>query len=191
MVNADEGVYIDGKKVNYAADFMDFPNTNFASTGLMDARDGVENGRYAAYVILPNNFSQAVTSINTKPEKASVVYKVADNLRSDVKEDILQDIRDFTTGLSTNISYIYVTSIINEFHGAQDGAETVLKNDEKELKEINDIDSQFLISDFLFPEVKREKWEVETVNFAQHFEKLNGTVTQINMEVMSNVHLRL
>lgn len=180
VVNADEGVYIDGKKVNYAADFMDFPNTNFASTGLMDARDGVENGRYAAYVILPNNFSQAVTSINTKPEKASVVYKVADNLRSDVKEDILQDIRDFTTGLSTNISYIYVTSIINEFHGAQDGAETVLKNDEKELKEINDIDSQLLISDFLFPEVKREKWEVETVNFAQHFEKLNGTVTQIN-----------
>lgn len=73
-----------------------------------------------------------------------------------------------------------MTSIINEFHGAQDGAETVLKNDEKELKEINDIDSQFLISDFLFPEVKREKWEVETVNFAQHFEKLNGTVTQIN-----------
>lgn len=73
VVNADEGVYIDGKKVNYAADFMDFPNTNFASTGLMDARDGVENGRYAAYVILPNNFSQAVTSINTKPEKASVV----------------------------------------------------------------------------------------------------------------------
>lgn len=180
VVNADEGVYIDGKKVNYAADFMDFPNTNFASTGLMDARDGVENGRYAAYVILPNNFSQAVTSINTKPEKASVVYKVADNLRSDVKEDILQDIRDFTTGLSTNISYIYVTSIINEFHGAQDGAETVLKNDEKELKEINAIDSQLLISDFLFPEVKREKWEVETVNFAQHFEKLNGTVTQIN-----------
>lgn len=180
VVNADEGVYIDGKKVNYAADFMDFPNTNFASTGLMDARDGVENGRYAAYVILPNNFSQAVTSINTKPEKASVVYKVADNLRSDVKEDILQDIRDFTTGLSTNISYIYVTSIINEFHGAQDGAETVLKNDEKELKEINDIDSQLLISDFLFPEVKREKWEVETVNFAQHFEKLNGTVIQIN-----------
>ena len=180
VVNADEGVYIDGKKVNYAADFMDFPNTNFASTGLMDARDGVENGRYAAYVILPNNFSQAVTSINTKPEKASVVYKVADNLRSDVKEDILQDIRNFTTGLSTNISYIYVTSIINEFHGAQDGAETVLKNDEKELKEINDIDSQLLISDFLFPEVKREKWEVETVNFAQHFEKLNGTVTQIN-----------
>ena len=180
VVNADEGVYIDGKKVNYAADFMDFPNTNFASTGLMDARDGVENGRYAAYVILPNNFSQAVTSINTKPEKASVVYKVADNLRSDVREDILQDIRDFTTGLSTNISYIYVTSIINEFHGAQDGAETVLKNDEKELKEINDIDSQLLISDFLFPEVKREKWEVETVNFAQHFEKLNGTVTQIN-----------
>ncbi len=180
VVNADEGVYIDGKKVNYAADFMDFPNTNFASTGLMDARNGVENGRYAAYVILPNNFSQAVTSINTKPEKASVVYKVADNLRSDVKEDILQDIRDFTTGLSTNISYIYVTSIINEFHGAQDGAETVLKNDEKELKEINAIDSQLLISDFLFPEVKREKWEVETVNFAQHFEKLNGTVTQIN-----------
>ena len=180
VVNADEGVYIDGKKVNYAADFMDFPNTNFASTGLMDARDGVENGRYAAYVILPNNFSQAVTSINTKPEKASVVYKVADNLRSDVREDILQDIRDFTTGLSTNISYIYVTSIINEFHGAQDGAETVLKNDEKELKEINDIDSQLLISDFLFPEVKREKWEVETVNFAQHFEKLNGTVTQIS-----------
>lgn len=180
VVNADEGVYIDDKKVNYAADFMDFPNTNFASTGLMDARDGVENGRYAAYVILPNNFSQAVISINTKPEKASVVYKVADNLRSDVKEDILQDIRDFTTGLSTNISYIYVTSIINEFHGAQDGAETVLKNDEKELKEINAIDSQLLISDFLFPEVKREKWEVETVNFAQHFEKLNGTVTQIN-----------
>lgn len=66
VVNADEGVYIDGKKVNYAADFMDFPNTNFASTGLMDARDGVENGRYAAYDATADMLKDVRESLFTK-----------------------------------------------------------------------------------------------------------------------------
>lgn len=180
VVNADEGALINGKKTNYAADFMSFPDINFTSTSLTDAREGVESGRYAAYIIIPNNFSQAITSINKKPEKASLVYEVSDNLREDIREDVLQDIRDFTTGLSTNISYVYVASIMDEFHGAQDGAKTVLENDHVELEEINAINNKMLISEFLFPEVKRKEWEVEEIDFAGHYEKLDETVHQLS-----------
>lgn len=180
VVNADEGILINGKKTNYAADFMNFPDINFTSTGLTDAREGVEAGRYAAYIIIPNNFSQAITSINHRPEKASVIYEVSDHLREDIREDVVQDIRDFTTGLSTNISYIYVASIMDEFHGAQDGAKTVLENDHVELEEINAIHNKMLISEFLFPEVKRKEWEVEKIDFDGYYEKLDETVRQLS-----------
>lgn len=179
VVNTDEGILVDGNKKNYAADLMSFPDVNFTTTGLVDARDGVENGRYAAYIIIPNNFSRAINSINGKPERTSITYAVADNLRKDIREDVLQDIHDYIDGLSTNVSYVYVASIMDEFHEAQDGAGTVLKNDMDELKEVSEIDYEALVPPFLFPEVKREEWKVEAIDFTGHYKKLDETVNKI------------
>lgn len=51
VVNLDEGISQDDKIINYANELIDYSNENLISTGLEDARSGVESGKYAAYVI--------------------------------------------------------------------------------------------------------------------------------------------
>ena len=52
VVNADTGTVVDGKKINYASELMGFPDTNFESTGLEEAREGIATDRYAAYILI-------------------------------------------------------------------------------------------------------------------------------------------
>lgn len=180
VVNIDEGIMVDGNRVNYAAELMSFPDVNFISTSLADAREGVAGGRYGAYIIIPNNFSRAVASINGEPEKASITYEIGNNLRADIKEEVTQDIQDFTANLSTNISYVYVDSIMGEFHSAQNGARRVLDNDNSELEQVNAIEYETLIEAFVFPEVQRKEWELEDVNLSEHYNVLDENVLQIS-----------
>lgn len=180
VVNIDEGIIVDGNRVNYAAELMSFPDVNFISTSLADARDGVAGGRYGAYIIIPNNFSQAVASINGEPEKANITYEIGNNLRADIKEEVTQDIQDFTANLSTNISYVYVDSIMGEFHSAQNGAKRVLDNDVSELEQVNAIEYEALIEAFVFPEVQRKEWELEDIDLSEHYNVLDENVLQIN-----------
>lgn len=179
VVNTDEGTLVDDSKINYAAEFMNFPDVNFISTSLTDARDGVANGRYAAYVLIPHNFSEAIGSINRKPEKATIQYEIGNNLRVDVKEEVAQDIQEFITTLSTNVSYVYVNSIMEEFHSAQDGVKIVLNNDAIELEQINSINSLELISPFEYPEWERVEWELEDVDLNDYYSTLDETVVKI------------
>ena len=185
VVNADEGIVVDGQKINYGADFMNFPDVNFISTGLIDARDGVASGRYAAYILIPNNFSSSVNSINGKPEKANIQYELGNNLRTDVKEEVVQDVRVFVTNLNTNVSYVYVNSIMREFHSAQDGAKTVLDNDVIELEQINTIDTTELIYPFEYPEWERVEWELEETDLSEYYAKVDETVVKIESDYES------
>lgn len=180
VVNIDEGIMVDGNRVNYAAELMSFPDVNFISTSLADAREGVAGGRYGAYIIIPNNFSRAVASINGEPEKASITYEIGNNLRADIKEEVTQDIQDFTANLSTNISYVYVDSIMGEFHSAQNGAKRVLDNDNSELEQVNAIEYETLIEAFVFPEVQRKEWELEDVDLSEHYNVLDENILQIS-----------
>lgn len=180
VVNIDEGIIVNGNRVNYAAELMSFPDVNFISTSLADAREGVAEGRYGAYIIIPNNFSRSVASINGEPEKASITYEIGNNLRADIKEEVTQDIQDFMANLSTNISYVYVDSIMGEFHSAQNGAKRVLDNDNSELEQVNAIEYETLIEAFIFPEIRRKEWELEAVDLSEHYNVLDENILQIS-----------
>lgn len=42
---------------------------------------GVDEGKFAAYIIIPVNFSESVCSINAEPSRASLEYVVNRDLR--------------------------------------------------------------------------------------------------------------
>lgn len=54
---------------------------NYYITSLKNAREGTQNGRYATYIIIPADFSNNIESINTKPNKSTIMYSLNDNLR--------------------------------------------------------------------------------------------------------------
>ncbi|HOO27220.1 MAG TPA: hypothetical protein PLU43_02045, partial [Lachnospiraceae bacterium] len=133
VVNTDNGVTADGEYINYAEKLISYPDVNFEAASLTEAREGIENDRYAAFILIPGTFSESIQSVNTKPQKANITYAVNSNLREDVKIKTVNDIHNFILNLSTNISYIYVDSILKEVHAVQDDSDAIMENDTKDM----------------------------------------------------------
>ena len=124
---------------------MSYPDVNFMAAGLTEARQGVENNRYAAFILIPGTFSSSIQSINTQPQKAEITYAVNQNLREDAKIKVVNDIHNFILGLSTNISYIYVDSILKEVHSVQNDSNSIMENDTRDMNAVNSITEEELI----------------------------------------------
>lgn len=146
VVNMDEGITINDSSVNYASQLIYLPNEHFTMTGLNDAKLGIENGSYAAYIVIPEQFSTFVTSLENNPQKVKIEYKFNSKLNEDAKIQAINDINRFISSLNSNIAYMYINSILTEFHQVQDNSAMVIKNDNEELKQLQNVDATQLIA---------------------------------------------
>lgn len=181
VVNLDDGVKLKGKKAYYAGKIITLPNEHFYMTGLDDARNGLKSGKYGAYIVIPATFSKAIESINSDPQKATIKYTVnADN--NDVSlASIVNDINSFASVVSENITFIYVSAILDEYHRAQDNTKVILKNDSIDLDNINSISPESLLGryenvkenniDFKPSDIDLDKYNVENENIVDSFSR--------------------
>ncbi len=166
VVNLDSGVETDGIVTNYASGLINLPSDNFTYVGLEEARSGLANGTYAAYVMIPENFSKNIASVESVPETVQIQYDINPNLREDVMNKVLNDIHAFEVNLNANISYMYITAIMEEFHEGQDAAATIMENDNKELAVINGIDGQSLLAELVVAEAAYPENTIEYKDFS-------------------------
>lgn len=154
VVNLDQGILVKGQAVNYGTQLVSFTSDYFSNTSFEEARRGVENGKYAAYVLIPSSFSENVFSINTSPEKAVLEYAINPNLREDLVSEVIYDLKGFEMKLNTDVSYLYLHSILEEFHKGQESAETVMKHDQEDAKNLFAIAAEELMEPLAFAELK-------------------------------------
>jgi hypothetical protein len=154
VVNLDQGILVKGEAVNYGTQLVSFTSDYFSNTSFEEARNGVENGKYAAYVLIPSSFSENVFSINTSPEKAVLEYAINPNLREDLVSEVIYDLKGFEMKLNTDVSYLYLHSILEEFHKGQESAETVMKHDQEDAKNLFTIAAEALMEPLAFAELK-------------------------------------
>ena len=105
---------------------------SFEYSSLEEARTGLANGKYGAYIIIPAGFSQNVVSLNTTPQAAQLEYALNKSLSGESQYHLLYDVMSFGNSLNDSLSYMYLNNILSEFHKAQDGAATVMNNDLKD-----------------------------------------------------------
>jgi len=181
VVNLDDGVKVKGKKAYYAGKIITLPNEHFNMTGLDDARNGLKSGKYGAYIVIPATFSKAVESINNDPQKATIKYTVnADNNDASLAS-IVNDINSFASVVSENITFIYVSAILEEYHRAQDNTKVILKNDSIDLDNINSISPESLLGryenvkenniDFKPSDIDLDKYNIENENIVDSFSR--------------------
>ena len=181
VVNLDDGVKLKGKKAYYAGKIITLPNEHFYMTGLDDARNGLKSGKYGAYIVIPATFSKAVESINDDPQKATIKYTVnADNNDASLAS-IVNDINSFASVVSENITFIYVSAILEEYHRAQDNTKVILKNDSIDLDNINSILPESLLGryenvkenniDFKPSDIDLDKYNIENENIVDSFSR--------------------
>lgn len=146
VVNMDDGIVVGESRINYASQLMDFPGDNFIVTGLNDARAGIENGTYAACIVIPETFSASVTSLEREPRKVVLNYQY--NLQLDEESGLqaVNDVNAFITMLNSNTAYMYMDAIMAQYHRVQDDSSTILSNDNTELELLAGIDAARLIA---------------------------------------------
>lgn len=187
VVNADTGTMVNGEKKFYASELMGFPDTNFKSTGLEDAREGIVDGRYAAYILIPENFSASIESVNREPEKSQITYEIYDNLRQDVQTKVVNDVHNFILTLSTNISYIYVDAILEEMHAVQDDSEMIMQNDIADMEAIIGVETADLIAAVEYEPLEVTEIEIEYMDLTDDYERVNNTVEEIYNTYIANM----
>lgn len=146
VVNMDNGVRVGNEHINYASQLMSFPNDHFVVTGLTDAKAGIENGTYAAYVVIPETFSESVVSIENNPKKVMLVYQYNNKLIVESEIQAVNDVNAFIVLLNSNTAYMYLDAIMAEFHRIQDDSSTILANDNKELELLAGVNAAKLIA---------------------------------------------
>lgn len=179
VVNADIGTIVDGKKKNYASELMGYPDTNFESAGLEEAREGIAGNRYAAYILIPSTFSESIESVNKEPVKAQLTYALNDNLRQDVQIKVVNDIHNFILNMSTNVSYIYVDAILQEMHAVQDDSGTIMKNDVEDMESIIAVQTAELIKEVKYDPLKIVETEIGYMDLSDDYEKVDAAVDEI------------
>ncbi len=146
IVNLDEGVMVQDEKVNYAEKLVIDLDENFLFTGLEDARQGYATGIYAGYLIIPATFSESVVSLNSTPIRSEISYAINNNLREDVKEEVIYDVLTLMDDINDSISYMYLHSVLDDVHAAQDAANTVMNNDIEERDAIDAVQANDLVA---------------------------------------------
>ncbi len=145
IVNMDDGVIQEENQVNYASQLINLLNEDFVMTGLNDAKIGITNGLYAAYIVVPEQFSESVTSIENNPKKITLEYKINSNLNNETEIQTVNNINSFINAINSNIAFMYMDAILTEFHDVQDNSTTILKNDNTELSRLENIDASQLV----------------------------------------------
>ena len=179
VVNLDEGVYEESKKVYYSVELMDLEEEIFTPENLEAARQGINNGDYAAYILIPAEFSENAVSINSIPQKSVLEFAMNPNLREDVSRLTMANIKNFEISLNTNMSYMYVQAIMAEFHAVQDSAGVIMENDSAELARIEEIAPEALMEEVELTQIEWQDADIEDVNF--------GDALNTNLQITSDL----
>lgn len=182
IVNMDEGVVDGEQQINYASKLMQMPAENYIITGLNDAKNGIKNGTYAAYIVIPENFSEAIVSIQNSPQKIILEYNFNQNLDDEIEKQAIQDVNLFETTLNTNIAYMYVDAILKVFHDVQDDSATILKNDSDELVKLQGVNSEHLITEVGHTEISIIANDIEKVDVTSYLTQNENVLNAMEQE---------
>lgn len=190
IVNLDEGADIDGTRINYGRELGVFPNENYVNASLEEARSGILNGTYGAFIVIPPSFSDAVESINEFPKKAELSYTINPNLSDATKLVVTDEVVEYLSSMNDTLSYVYVTSIMSEFHDVQDGSKIILEHDIEDLNNIISIDPGKLSTDIEYTPLQQTDYKWEYVDLSEYSDRNEEYINNID-KYYEEVHQKL
>lgn len=129
VVNGDAGVLVNGGWYNYSAAIIDTLGDDFVLVSPAMAQTGFASGTYAAIVTFPSNVSTKVLSFNAAwPERVQLEFQINPNLSEREYLETFIAITELQMAINTTLASTYVSSILRQFHDAQDHVDGVFQN---------------------------------------------------------------
>ena len=171
IVNMDEGVQKGSETVIYSQSLLGTLDVSYEVTGMEAAKQGIESGRYSAYLILPGGFSAAVESINTSPQKAVLEYAISQELTKEALADAVYHVQDIYAALNNGIGELYLSSVLSEVHKVQDAVGTISENDTADLNALAGIRGDDLRETVQMPELQKVERDIDVLDLAPDYEQ--------------------
>ena len=188
IVNLDESVEYLGELRNFGSELMVGLDARYQLTGLSDARNGLETGRFAAYIVIPANFSQHVISINTAaPLESTFTFEISRYLEEQTRLLTLAHIMDFQAAYQERLSAMYLASILATFHEGQNNAEVVLQNDEIDLSAILNFNPISLLAPIVIEDLREFEntlVRLDTTEYRQTTVQITNYIIEASEEFM-------
>ncbi|WP_206853074.1 type VII secretion protein EsaA [Candidatus Enterococcus mangumiae] len=124
LVNEDRGADFEGQQYLLGTDFVTLINkdtTNrWETTTRNIATAGLENGQFDAKIIIPQDFSERLLSLQSiNPEKAIIEYQVRDGQNEITNQMIEEQVNQILTNFNQRVVQMYFSSIVGNLSEAQ------------------------------------------------------------------------
>lgn len=190
VVNLDLGVELaNGEHIFYSDHAIRLPTSNFRFTSLNEARVGLGENHFGALIVIPSDFSKNVESLNAIPTQIILEYEISQLLSGEEQRDILYTVLHFGDSLNTDLSYMYLSNILAEFHQAQDDSLLVLRNDKRIAEAIRSIHSNDLLEMIRFPEVARDESWIESLDIFNYMGLSEQLLQELGNDYQEKVQL--
>ena len=172
VVNGDAGIMVNDEVYNYSAAIINTLGDDFVLVSPAMAQTGFMNGTYGAIVTFPASVSARVLSFNAVwPERVQLEFQINPNLSEREYLETFIAITELQMAINTTLASTYVSSILRQFHDAQDQVDGVFQNNLADLLAVEFI----TLSDFTanleldeVPFIPLEPNELDTPFYMDH-----------------------
>lgn len=131
LVNEDKGTLFEGKKYSLGTDVVTLINQDTANRWETTTRDiasrGVADGQFDAQIIIPQDFSERLLSLQSiNPEKALVEYQVREGQNEITNQAIQVKVNDILKDFNQRIVQMYFSSIVGNLSEAQQNVNQIV-----------------------------------------------------------------
>lgn len=136
IVNEDQQTTYNGKKINLGTPFIerlsDQNKYKFETVSRSIAENGLKHGTYQVMLVIPKDFSKLAMQLDEKtPSKMAIQYKTAVGQKESVAKETEQVVANVLNDFNKNLIQIYLTSIIDNLHNAQENVGDIMDRDQK------------------------------------------------------------
>lgn len=186
IVNLDTGVVVQGEKQIYSSQLLNFAS-DYAFVGLNEAKQGIETDAYAAYIVIPTDFSECIESVNGTPVQASIEYILNPRLNDENRLLVQERLNTFKELLNSNTAYVYLNSVLREFHAVQDSSNTIMAHDQTDLNNILSINPEDIFNMIEFSEMQVTDNKIKDVTLTEYISTNTQQVDNIFAEIDSGI----
>ncbi|PEI89630.1 type VII secretion protein EsaA, partial [Bacillus pseudomycoides] len=124
LVNEDKGAVFEGRKYELGADFVTLINQDSKNSWQTVSRNianaGIENGQFDAEIIIPQDFSERLLSLQSMaPEQATINYRVRKGQNEISNQAVQTQVNDILKNFNQRIVQMYFSSIVGNLSEAQ------------------------------------------------------------------------
>ena len=192
IVSLDDGVDDNGTRTYYANVFIDLlgNDSGYVVESASGASAGLADGKYGAIITFPSNTSECIQSLNSAtPVSLPISYTINPKLDSQSYINVASKIGDFQDDINDQVSYMYVSSILAELHGAQDQTGELLANNEEILDLLDDLELMDYVESLELGSIPELNFQPEGLNIEGYMNEANRMASDISGYYLSSYQL--